>query len=185
MPQRDALQRSLSERLLTRRGALASLGAVGLAAAGVSAARGQTAEGTPEAEAADATPAIEINREATMPDWRFTVISLNDPYGGTLSNVDAVPAGTRVVAAQVILSNHSNIPMEVDSSDVRLRDIDGIEYRPGEFVGEEPRLVSQILPDGERTRGWVWFGIPANTTISSLIFLAPRPTLRVRIDEGQ
>lgn len=180
----DTDRRAPLASAVNRRTVLVAFGALGLAGAAVRPALGQQAGSTPVPAAGEATPSAgaEVNLEVQMPDWRFAVVTVQDPYPGTLNRPDSVPAGLRVVAYQVVLTNDSNMPMEFTISDIRLRDSDGVEYRAGEYIGTEPRLVSQNLPDGERTRGWVWFGIPENSQPSSIVFIAPPPTLRIRLD---
>lgn len=171
-------------RPLTRRGAVATIGAVSVAGLWARAAQAQSAAATPPAsDGVSATPAsteegTEIGHSA-MPDWLFTAVSMKDPYGGTMTKPTSVPSGTRVVSCQIIITNRSDQPLQFTITDIRLRDTDGAEYRAGDYLGTEPRVVSQNLPDGERTRGWVWFGIPEKATPASIVFIAPPPVLRV------
>jgi len=183
MTDNDTERQAPHASAVSRRRALATLGAIGLVGALTPAARAQQ-PGTPVPATGASTPVAgtEVNLEVAMPDWRFAVVTIQDPYQGTPTRPDSVPAGARVVAYQVVLTNNSDLPMEFTIADIRLRDIDGVEYRAGEYIGTEPRLVSQNLPDGERTRGWVWFGIPEGTEPSSIVFVAPPPTLRIRLD---
>lgn len=116
-----------------------------------------------------------------MPDWAFSLVTVADPYTGTVTKPASLPDGIRVIAFEVVLENRSQQPLEFVTSDVRLRDLDGVEYRAGEYLGAEPRLVSQNLPDGERTRGWVWFGVSQSTELNSLVFVAPPPVLQVAL----
>ncbi len=116
-----------------------------------------------------------------MPDWRFSLVELHNPYTGTLSRPDTTPQGTRVLGMQVILSNQSQQPMDFSIGDIRLRDADGIEYRGGEYVGSEPRIVTQNLPVGEQARGWIWFGLPEQAVSTTLVFIAPPPVLRIEL----
>jgi hypothetical protein len=172
--------RSDEQRLngvMTRRGAITALVLAG-AAPIVASAQESTIPATPGA-ATPVTSDVEAVGEATMPDWRLVVLDVVDPYGGTLTKPDGIPANTRVIALQVILENASDQPLEFMVTDFRLRDIDGQEYRAGDYLGTEPRVVSQNLPDGERTRGWVWFGIPESAQAASMVFIAPPPILRV------
>jgi hypothetical protein len=118
-----------------------------------------------------------------MPDWRFAVVAIQDPYEPAGANDQQIPAGMRMVAYQVILTNNSAESMDFTISDVRLRDIDGFEYRGGERIGDEPRLSSQNLPGGDRIRGWVWYLIPEATVPTSIVLVAPEPRLRIRLDE--
>jgi hypothetical protein len=159
---------------VTRRHAIASATAALLLGSAYRAVEAQQSA-TPE-DGAAAYP------EARMPDWRFSVVAIQDPYQGTITRPETTPAGLRILAAQIILTNQSEQPMEFLVSDIRLRDIDGVEYRAGEYIGEEPRIVSQNLPDGERTRGWVWFPLPEEAEPSTIIFVPPAPVMRVPLD---
>jgi hypothetical protein len=150
-------------------------------------ALGQQAQSTPDTTSGADTPVSgeEIHREVTMPDWRFAVVAIRDPYQPADSNSQQIPAGMRMVAYQIILTNNSVESLDFGISDIRLRDIDGFEYRAGERIGDEPRLSSQNLPGGDRIRGWVWYLIPENTTPTSIVLVAPEPRLRIRLDEPQ
>lgn len=118
---------------------------------------------------------------APAPDWSFTVVAIEDPYTGRITRPSEPDPDARFVGVQVIITNGSDSPLDFQVSDVRLRDADGVEYQAGEAIGSEPRLVSQNLPDGERTRGWVWFQIPKGSRVSEVRFYGPRPVFRVRI----
>ena len=166
---------SPQQSLFSRCVAIAALVLAG--AAPITAAAQQSQESATPA-AASPESGQEIG-EALMPQWRFAAIELVDPYTGTLTKPDALPANTRVVALQIVLQNESDQPLEFMVTDFRLRDADGTEYRAGEYLGTEPRIVSQNLPDGERTRGWVWFGIPQEAQLATIVFVAPPPVLRI------
>jgi len=160
--------------LRSRRSAIVALGAAGLAAVwapGVFASQ----------DAATPAPDGDTLGEASMPDWRFAAINLRDPYEGTLTKPTGVSAGIRVVAFEVSLANQSDQPLEFSIANIRLRDSDGVEYRAGDYLGTDPRLVSQNLPNGEITRGWIWFGVPEETSLASIVFVAPPPTLRIAL----
>ena len=161
----------------TRRGVVASLLLAGVTPLTASANERQQTSATPEATA---TALPELG-EASMPQWRFIVSEVVDPYAGTLTKPPSVPAGIRVIGIQVVLLNESDQPLDYSVTDFRLRDADGTEYRAGDYQGTEPRIVSQNLPDGERTRGWVWFGIPESAQVASMVFIAPAPVLQVSI----
>jgi len=158
----------------SRRQAIPALGTLVLAAVAVPGAVARQGEATPVADG-------EV-REATMPDWRFGLETLQSPYEGALTKPDGLPAGVRVLACEVVLHNMATQPLEFMVTDVRLRDIDGVEYRAGEYLGTEPRLVSQNLPDGERTRGWVWFGLAEDVEPTAIVFIAPPPVLRISLE---
>lgn len=165
---------SETSRLVNRRRAIGALGVLGLMATTSNAAMASQAQSTPVTGGAEPI-------EVMMPDWRFSLIETVDPYVGELTKPQGVPAGLRVVGCQVVLTNMSDQPMDFSLRDIRARDADGVEYQAGDYVGTEPDIVSQNLPNGERTRGWVWFGIPEATQIASIVFLAPRPVLRVPV----
>jgi hypothetical protein len=120
--------------------------------------------------------------QAEMPRWIFTVLALQDPYAGVLTRPAEPEPGMRYIAAEVRIENQSDQPLEFSASDVRLRDEQGAEYASSSaIVGAEPKLTGQNLPDGERTRGWVWFSVPDDAVITELRFVAPPPQLRVQL----
>jgi hypothetical protein len=117
-----------------------------------------------------------------MPRWIFRVLVLQDPYAGVHTPPAEPEPGVRYIAAEVRIENQSDQPLEFAASDVRLRDEQGVEYTSDSTVsGEEPKLTGQNLPDGERTRGWVWFSVPEIAVITEMRFLAPPPQLRVQL----
>jgi hypothetical protein len=124
----------------------------------------------------------EMVGQAEMPRWIFTVVVFQDPYAGELTRPTEPEPGMRYIAAEVRIENQSDQPLEFAASDVRLRDEQGSEYASSSaVVGAEPKLTGQNLPDGERTRGWVWFSVPDNAVITELRFIAPPPQLRVQL----
>ena len=131
-----------------------------------------------------ATPSAppELIGQAEMPQWLFTVQVFQDPYAGVLTRPVEPEPGIRYVAVEVVIENQSDQPLDFTASDVRVRDEQGVEYSgDSAVVGEEPKLVSQNLPDGERTRGWVWFSIPENAAITEVRFVTAPPQLRVQL----
>lgn len=164
--------RTIPTSALSRRTVLKAVCALGATTGTASAQGGTMTEATPE----DTTSPIA---DAGMPDWRFSLVEIQASYQGTISRPDEIPDGITVVACQVIITNDSDQPMEFAVRDIRLRDSEGIEYQAGEYTGEEPRVVSQNLPEGERTRGWVWYGIPEAHQAASIVFLPPRPVLKI------
>lgn len=162
---------------LSRRNMIMALGALGVSAGTTPTHAASMSQATPEG-AADAIA------EAAMPDWRFSLVEFEREYQGTITRPEDVPEGLTIVACQVILTNLSDQPMECTVRDIRLRDSEGVEYQAGEFSGDEPRIVSQNLPGGERTRGWVWFGIPEAHEPVSIVFIPPRPVLRIAFEDA-
>jgi hypothetical protein len=135
-----------------------------------------------EAQTATPSAAAEFVGQAEMPRWVFTVQIFQDPYAGVLTRPAEPEPGMRYIAAEVVIKNQSDQPLEFAATDVRLRDEQGVEYAVSSgVVGEEPKLVSQNLPDGERTRGWVWFAVPQDVAITEVRFVPPPPQLRVQL----
>ena len=133
-------------------------------------------ESTPEAATS------EVVGQAETPRWIFSVLVLQDPYAGVLTRPAEPEPGVRYIAAEVRIENQSDQPLEFAASDIRLRDEQGSDYPSSSAViGAEPKLTGQNLPDGERTRGWVWFSIPESAVITELRFVAPPPQLRVQL----
>jgi hypothetical protein len=175
----------------TRRRLLTVIGATALGSAGLGREQEQWLTGLADypdvvalaQESQTATPtAPELVGQAEMPHWIFTVQVFQDPYAGVLTRPAEPEPGMRYIAAEVIIENQSDQPLDFTASEVRLRDEQGVEYASNSAVaGEEPKLVSQNLPDGERTRGWVWFSVPEGTAITELRFVPAPPQLRVRL----
>lgn len=118
---------------------------------------------------------------ADAPQWSFTVVSVEDPQTGEITRPSELDPSERIIAVQVIITNDSDQPLDFSVSDIRLIDRERNEYRAGDVTGVRPRLVSQNLPDGERTRGWVWFAIPEGTEMAEIRFVGPRPVFRVPV----
>lgn len=152
----------------------ATLGGTGIA---VGARRGFTAG------AQDATPvAGEMVGQAEAPRWTFAVLTFHDPYEGELTRPTERAPGVRYVAAEVVITNPSDQPLEFSVADIRLRDESGVEYPSNAgVIGVEPKLTGQNLPGGERTRGTVWFTPDENAAINEVRFSAPSPLLRVPV----
>ena len=177
--------------LTTRRSLLTVIGATVLSSGGLGREQGHWLAGLSDypdvvalaQEGQSATPtATELVGQAEMPHWVFTVQVFQDPYAGVLTRPAEPEPGIRYVAAEIVIENQSDQPLDFTASDVRVRDEQGVEYTANAaVVGEEPKLVSQNLPDGERTRGWVWFIVPEGTAITELRFVPASPQLRVRL----
>jgi len=133
------------------------------------------------AAAQEATPTTTPIGSAEAPKWTFSITIYNDPYKGVISRPKTPPEGTRIVGAEIIIENGSDQPMSYTTRDIHLRSIDGVEYPAGQVDGEEPGLVSQDLPDGERARGWIWFAVPEADQLKEIRFLGPQPVFRVAV----
>ena len=136
----------------------------------------------------DATPTAAqgveaVIGEASVPAWRFAVTLFEDPYRGTVDRPTEPPPNSRYIGAEVVIMNDSDQPLEFRTTNIRLRDLRGFQYAAGDVTGTEPRLVSQNLPDAERSRGWVWFVVPSDAEPSELTFEGPPPVLRVGLTE--
>jgi hypothetical protein len=171
------MARTISRRHLTA----SSLSAMALAYAGRHAtqhsAMAQT-DGTPEAGPGD--DEIMVG-EAVAPSWRFAVSTFEDPYQGTISTPSSSPPETRFIGAEVIITNDSEQPLEFRVGEIRLADSRGFLYPAGGVIGSEPRLVSQNLPNHERTRGWVWFMVSNDAEPTQIAFDGPAPSFRVEL----
>src|SRR5829696_5899669 len=181
----------LMSYFMSRRRLLTVIGATALSSGGLGRGQEQWLTGPADypdltalaQEGQSTTPtATELVGQAEMPNWVFTVQVFQDPYAGVLTRPAEPEPGIRYVAAEVVIENQSDQPLDFTASDVRLRDEQGVEYAANAAViGEEPKLVSQNLPDGERTRGWVWFTVPEGAAVTELRFVPAPPQLRVRL----
>ena len=128
----------------------------------------------------DATPIAEGEiGQAAAPAWSFAVLSVQDPYGGEVQQPPTPPAGTRYVAAEIVVDNASDQPLNFNPVEVRVRDAGGVEYRGGTAIGTEPLIGARNLNGGERSRGWLWFTVAADAELVDLLDLAPPPQVRV------
>jgi hypothetical protein len=128
----------------------------------------------------DATPTA-IGR-ASAPDWQFAVLTYQDPYQGMLQKPDKPQSGMRYIAAEVEITNGSDqAALNFLSSDVKLEQDSGLEYRASVVIGSEPRLRGRNLNPGERARGWVWFEVSENAKVTRLTFVAPSPEFRIDV----
>jgi len=128
--------------------------------------------------AAFQTPAV-AGKSVSTPSWLFGVDAVQDPYPGTMQAPAEAPPGTRVIAVEVEISNDSDQALAFTTLDVRLRDQTGMEYRGGGAIGSEPMINPRNLNPGERSRGWVWFIVPAEAVPVEVVYVAPPPQLRV------
>ena len=126
------------------------------------------------------TPAATGEAEPIgLPAWLFVVHTLTDPYSGTMQAPATLPTGTRVVAAEVEVINDADQALNFTPVEIRLRDEAGVDYRGGGAIGTEPMINPRNLNLGERSRGWVWFLLPAAVAPVELIYVAPAPQYRV------
>jgi hypothetical protein len=147
----------------------------GIAVAGVAAAamKGDRAY-------AQSTPVAEDgSRIAVAPDWTFVVHTVEDPYSGEIQVPNEEPLGMRFVAAEVEVINASDQPLAFTPIDIRLRTLDGIEYRGGSAIGIDPTINPRNLNPGERSRGSVLFTLPEAGIPVELVYLAPQPQFRI------
>ena len=154
--------------------ALAGGSGIGLASAAPRVRAAQEAQATLEADQVG---------QATMPAWIITVSQLQDPYQGEIQAPPPAeqPAGTRFVAAEIVVENDSDQPLGFTPVDLRLVDAAGTEYRGGLAAGTEPFLAVRNMNGGDRIRGWVWFILPEAAELAELLYVAPAPVLRIAI----
>jgi hypothetical protein len=93
------------------------------------------------------------------------------------------PPGMRFVAAEVEVINASDQSLAFTPIDIRLRTLDGIEYRGGSAIGTDPTINPRNLNPGERSRGWVLFTIPEAGVAVELAYLAPQPQFRIALED--
>jgi hypothetical protein len=120
---------------------------------------------------------------APAPDWAFVVHGMQDPYAGVLTNPQEPAPGMRYVAFEVEVVNASDQPLSFANNAVHLWDDEGFSYRSGAVTGSEPALPGRTLPGGERARGWVWFAVPEDVTLTDILLVPSAPELRVGLDE--
>jgi hypothetical protein len=136
--------------------------------------------GVPAALGQDATSDAAT---APAPDWTFVVHGMQDPYAGALTTPSEPVAGMRYVGFDVEIVNDSDQPLNFSSTGVYLRDEDGFSYRSGAVSGRGPALKGRTMPVGERARGWVWFEVPQDATLTEILLVPTAPELRVGLDE--
>lgn len=156
-----------------RRALLRSAAVIGIGAATMRA----------DAFARQATPEAGDHRIGP-PGWFLSLLTLQDPYPGQIQAPAQPPPGTRYVAAELQIDNDSDQPLNFTPTDVRMRDADGVEYRGGTAIGQEPMLNARNLNGGERSRGWVWFTVAVNAQLVELVYVAPPPVYRMALAEA-
>jgi hypothetical protein len=114
-----------------------------------------------------------------LPAWSFQVHSTQDPYSGVMQAPAEPPTGTKYVAVEAEVINDSDQGLNFTPVEVRLRDAAGVEYRGGSAIGSEPMISPRNLNPGERSRGWVWFILPADISPIEIVYVAPAPQIRI------
>lgn len=89
--------------------------------------------------------------------------------------------GMRFVAAEVEVVNDSGQSLAFTPVDIRLRTLDGTEYRGGSAIGTHPTINPRNLNPGERSRGWVIFTVPETSQAVEIVYFAPQPQFRVDV----
>lgn len=130
-----------------------------------------------------ATPGAEIGRVDGIP-WEFAVLGYQDPYGGTLLVPELPDPDTRYIGIEIEIINGSSEALDFDPYEVRLVDIDGVQLRSGGVVGSEPRINALNLVSGERSRGWIYFGVTSDAEPAEILYIAPPPQLRIPIRDA-
>jgi hypothetical protein len=154
-------------------------GAIATAAIGTFAGQSTPALAVAAAMQGPATPDADAAARVEAPRWAFQVQEVQDPYTGTLQVPQDAPAGSRVVAIEIEVTNDADQSLNFTPIDVRLRDMNGTEHRGGAAIGAEPMINPRNLNPGERSRGWVWFIIPLDTVLAEVVYVAPQPQFRV------
>ena len=136
--------------------------------------------GVPTALGQDATSDAAT---APSPEWTFVVHGMQDPYAGALTTPSEPAPGMRYVGFDVEVVNDSDQPLSFAGTGVYLRDDQGFSYRSGTVAGREPALHGRTMPAGDRSRGWVWFEVPQDVTLTEILLVPTAPELRVGLDE--
>ncbi len=136
--------------------------------------------GVPAALGQSDTPGVV---GAPAPDWTFVVYGMQDPYAGELTTPPEPAEGMRYVGFDVEVVNDSDQPLSFAGTGVYLRDEEGFSYRSGTVAGREPALSGRTMPAGEWARGWVWFEVPQDATLTEILLVPAAPELRVGLDE--
>ena len=134
----------------------------------------------PGARGQSATPSVVT---APVPDWRFVVHGVQDPYLGVLTSGPELAEGMRDVAFNVEVVNASDQPLTIANNVISLSDDEGYIYRSGNVAGSEPPLQFLTLLGGQRVRGWVWFRVLEDATLSELFLVVSAPELRLGLDQ--
>lgn len=134
-----------------------------------------------DARSAQGETATGAEQRATAPEWAFGIISVQDPYTGTIQVPQTAPAGTRYVGAEVEIDNSSDQPLAFTPAEIRMRDETGTDFRGGSALGTEPSINQRNLNGGERSRGWVWFTIPTETKLVEIVYVGPQPQFRIAL----
>ena len=116
-----------------------------------------------------------------MPDWRFIVVTYEDPYSREMLQPQEPEPGKRYIAAEVEVRNNSDRPLAVAPGQIRLRDADAVDYTNSGLVGSDPRLYDVNMLPGERVRGWVWYGVAEGVQPVELVYVPAAPQLRVDV----
>jgi hypothetical protein len=131
----------------------------------------------------EATPGAASGARVTAPQWVFELHEVQDPYAGAMQVPAEVPAGQRVLAVEVEISNDSDQALSFTPLDVRLRDAAGVEHRGGAAIGTEPAINPRNLNPGVGARGWVWYVVPEATEPAEVVYVGPPPQFRVPLAE--
>ncbi len=116
-----------------------------------------------------------------MPDWRFVVVTYEDPNSREMLQPQEPEAGKRYIAAEVEIRNDSDRRLAVSAGQIRLRDAEAIDYTNSGLVGSDPRLYDVNMLPGERVRGWVWYGVAEDVQPVELVYVPTAPQLGVDV----
>jgi len=128
----------------------------------------------------ESTPAA-TTAEVGMPDWRFVMVTYEDPYSREMLQPQEPEAGKRYIAAEVKIRNGSDRPLAVSPGQIRLRDAEAIDYTNSGLVGSDPRLYDVNMLLGERVRGWMWNGVAESVQPVELVYVPTASQLRVDV----
>ena len=131
-------------------------------------------------EPRDSTTPVAVD----IPNVQFLVYRVEDPYSGTITYPTTLDRDSRYIGTEVAIVNNGDYPVNTSWSSIRLRDSEGRDYAGGAVSGTDPQMRTKELANGETNRGWVWFAVPADAEITTILYVPPATEIRVTWDEA-
>jgi hypothetical protein len=116
---------------------------------------------------------------ADIPSIQLLVYRVEDPYTGTITNPATLDPNARYIGVEVAIVNNGDYPVSTAWSSIRLRDSLGRDYAGGSVRGTDEPLRGRELANGETNRGWVWFAVPADAEITTILYVPPATEIRI------
>jgi len=116
---------------------------------------------------------------ADIPNIQFLVYRVEDPYTGTITYPTTLNPDYRYIGAEVAIVNNGDYPVNAVWSSIRLRDSEGRDYAGGAVSGTDLPMRTRELQNGEVNRGWVWFAVPQDAEITTILYVPPATEIHV------